>query len=289
MARIKNDQIVHQDGVGPDSTLKAPMINVAVGGQNAFTPDPASFVSSAGYVKRNVIAVLVEAPEGFNDLPNSENWIACLRQLVEVHPIRIEGLTSKLTPEFVETPIGGAGEVQQDLADVKRERSAPVIVWSELMGKPISNFIDAWITIFGMDPQTKVPRIMNIADRKPTSILPNYTGMTVMFFEPDPTFTSIVDAWLCTNMMPMEGPDRTGSRDLTTAGEKLEISTPFTAITQVGDGVLQQAQKYLDDMNLTSVNPNRIKPVLDDIDPLVANADTAGFKARAAEAAEGLE
>jgi hypothetical protein len=232
-------------------------------GQNGFRTDFEGFVNNSSYVRRNMIAVLVEAPRGFQHLPDSEQWVSTLKSLIELHPNSIEGLNSTLTVEFSEVAVGGAGEMQEDIANVTRERSVPTFTWTEKYGKPINAFLSGWITNLMMDPITKVPNIMTRSGDKPTDILPDYTSCTVLFIEPDPTHTRVVHAWLCTNMHPKTAGEVVGARNLTAAGETVEYSVEFTALTQEGLGVQLFAQRYLDEMNMSAVNPN-LKPAFVD-------------------------
>jgi len=259
-------------------------VDLALSGQNGYMTDIHSFVGNAGYVKRNLIPILLEAPRGFKDLPSPEVWVATLKNLVELHAQTIEGLNSTLTVEFAENAVGGAGEMQEDIANVTRARSVPVFTWPEKYGKSIQHFLTGWIQNLMGDPETKVPRIVSLGGEGPTDLLPDYTGMTMLFIEPDPTQTQVIHAWLCTNMMPKTGGENLGKRDLTVAGESLIHSVEFTAITQIGAGVDQVAQKFLDGMNLVGVNPNNRPAFVEALTADVASVET-GYAEKVASAA----
>ena len=201
-----------------------------------------------------------------------------MKALVELHAKTIEGLQSTLTVEYSETPVGGAGEMQEDVTNVTRARSNPSFTWTEKYGKPINAFLDGWILNLIMDPQTKFPAVVTRGSKKPTDLLPDYNGMTVMFVEPDPTHTKVVQAWLCTNMRPKTGGDVTGRRDLTAAGETVDYQVEFTAVTQVGAGVNKFAQRLLDEMTLTGANPN-LRPAFVDQITADVKAGDAGYTA----------
>ncbi len=255
MARLK-DTILGGNAFGEGAT--APMVDVAQpkAGQQGYRTDFEGFISNPAYVKRNLIAVLIEAPRGFNDLPNGDKWIATLKSLIELHSNSIEGLQSTLTADFVENAVGGAGEMQEDISNVTRARSTPSHTWTEKYGKPINAFLSGWITGLLMDPITKVPNVVANNPDAPADLLPDYTGATILYFEPDPTHTKVVHAWLCTNMHPKTAGEVTGSRDLTAAGESVNYSVEFTALTQEGVGVNMFAQRIFDEMRQTGVNPN---------------------------------
>lgn len=225
-------------------------------GQNGYQTDFRGYVNNASYVKRNLICVLIAAPTGFQHLPSPGDWVSTLKALVEVQAQNIEGLNATITAEFTDTPVGGSGEMQQDIQDVKRERSVPSFTWIEKYGMPINAFLNGWITGLIMDPITKVPGVMSSTANLPQDLLPDYTGATMLFLEPDPTHSRVVKAWLCTNMHPKSAGDVIGIRDITSGGDVLTYNIEFTALTQVGHGVDMLAQTYLSNMSLAGVNPN---------------------------------
>lgn len=236
--------------------LTAPAVDLTNGAQNGYSTDFTTYVSNSTYTKRNIIALLLEAPAGFNDLNSPDYWVATLKALIELHPKSITGLQSELTADFVETAVGGAGEMQEDISNVTRQRSTPEFTWVEKYGKPVWAFFDGWIRNLLMDPISKVPAVVASGTARPTDLLPDYTSMSVIFIEPDPTHTQVITSWLCTNMMPKTTGANEGRRDLTQAANEVEYSITFTALTQVGFGVNQFAQQLLDQLNLNGANPN---------------------------------
>lgn len=261
------------------------MVDIRKGGQNGISPDYSAYVSSAAYVRRNLIAILIEAPRGFQDLENPDYWVSTLKNLVELAPKSIEGLQQTLSVEHIDNPFGGAGEIQQDISNVTRARSSPSFTWNEKYGKSVAAFLNGWVLNLIMDPETKYPRVVNNSE-KPTDLLPDYTGMTVLFMEPDPTGTKVITAWLSTNMRPNDQvAEITGRRDITAAMEGQDYSVEFTALTQVGEGVNAFAQELLDNMTLTGANPNLQEAFVKEIDADV-KAGENGYAERIAKMAD---
>ncbi len=291
MARLKQT-ILGQTVQGEDRQNAAGMLDVSQlqSGQNGHHTDFAGYVSNAAYVRRNLIAVLIEAPTGFKHLPEPKKWVATLKNLIELHPNSIEGLNATLTVEYVEEAVGGAGEMQETASNVTRERSLPVFNWTEKYGKPINAFFTAWISNLIMDPETKIPNVMSREGQDPvTDILPDFHGMTVLFIEPDPTHTGVVEAWLSTNMSPKSGGEVIGARDKTAAGELTQYSIEFTALTQTGVGVRKLAQRYLANLNTTGTNPNVSDAFLKDIAEDVKGAEVGYSESLDAMAANSVE
>lgn len=244
-----------------------PVVDLQQGGMQGHFTDFRFYINNSAYVSRNMVAILVEAPRGFRYLDNPNEWVGALKAIVEKQSQRIEGLRSTLTVDNVENAVGGDGNMQEDISNVTRERSVPVHVIIEKYGMPVNKFLEGWITSLMMDPVTKIPNVSTLGRANgPTDLLPDFTSATVLYFEPDPTFRTVQKAWLCTNMRPKSGGVVEGTRDLTQAGESLTYNIEFTALTQVGVGVNNFAQRVLDSMNLTGTNPNlreAFQPVLD--------------------------
>ena len=262
----------------------APMVDIAGHqGYEGHLPDLSSYVTNGSYVRRNLVAIVLATPKGFDHLPDGELWHKALKAIIETQSKSISGIVSTLNLEFTENTIGGAGEVQSDIANVTRTPSTPTHGAIEKPGKPISRLMAGWILNLLGDPETKVPRIMTMASNqgKDIDLLPDDVSMTVLYFEPDHTFRHVLEAWLCTDMKPKSGPVTEGSREMTAAGAPLEHSLEFTCIQQVGANVNALAQRELDKMNLGGVNPTDRPAIVDEIASGVSNVDS-GY-------AEGIE
>lgn len=254
----------------------APAVDLQYGAQMGFQPNFKELSANTPYARRPLIAQLLREPAGFQYLQDGQLMTATLKALIEEHPLRIEGLNATLTPDFgIETPTGGAGQVQSALTNMTRSVAAPSHVYQEKYGKGISNFWEFYMTELMMDPETKYPRIIgNAAGNLPKEILQDFMSFVTLYIEPDPTHRYVVEAYLCGNMMPRTGPPRESLRNLTAAMEGLEISIEFTAVTQSNWAVRQFAQTILDKINLTGVNPNNRAAFVDSISANVAAADT---------------
>lgn len=248
------------------------MANIASGGQHGYAPDYTMIDANANFVRPPMIAILITPPRGFKDLPDSDAWIATLKSLIERQAIRIEGMRATLNVEWQETAIGGAGEMQQDVSNVTRERSEPSFTWNEKYGRAIKTFLQGWILNLLGDPNNKIPMVVTRGLTNKVDVLPSYRGATVLFIEPDPTHTRVVEAYLSTNMMPNTTGPIESSRDLTAGGELNEIQVTFSAVTQYGLGVNEYAQKVLDSLNLANANPLNAPSFVDSIDADVSAA-----------------
>lgn len=254
--------------------------NVTQGGQFGHIPQVGQYISSAPYIRQNLTAVLIEAPTGFQSLPDPQEWVAALQALVELAPKSIEGFNQQLTPEYATTQFGGSGEEQETLRDVKRARSVMTFNYFERYARPITKFFEGWLLNLGMDPATKFANVTTFDNNTLTDLLPDVTGMTVLFFEADPTFQFVDKAALITGMMMKTMPPVEGSRDINNMPDLTEFGIEWTGISQVGQGVEQMAQAILKTLNRTGTNPNQQPAFLDSIGANVAAVQDAGLRSQ---------
>lgn len=258
----------------------APMVDVRYGGQNGYAPVLTEWVNNQAYVAKQMICLLIEAPRGFAYLPDPDFWVGALKALFERQPKTISGMQMGLKVDVVENAVSGGGEMQQDMIDVKRDRTVPSFTWIEKYGRPIQTYLFEWITNLLADPDTKIPNICTIPGVKPTDLLADLYSCTCLFFEPDPTHSTILKAWLTTNMYPMATGDITAKRELSSAMESGEITVEFSGLSQSGLGVRLFAQALMNSINITNANPNLAPAFVGEIDANVLAANT-GYAANA--------
>lgn len=255
-----------------------PMLDLSYGGQHGWSPNLTEWVSNQAYTTRPLVCILLEAPKMFTVLPNSDKWISSLKSLFEVHARTIDGMNATVTVETDEHPVGGAGEVQEEFIDVKRERSVPRFTFIEKYGRPIQTFLDFWIRYGLMDPETKFALLGTLGNSQVGDLLADWYSATCLFFEPDPIHKKVNKAWITTNMFPKGTGEITAKRDLTTAQEILTLDVEFTGISQVGLGVNQFAQQILDNINITNADPFMKNSFISQMSADVAAASTTGYK-----------
>jgi hypothetical protein len=274
MSRI-TDAILANKAFGTGSTQ--PMLDFTYGGQQGWAPNLVEWVSNQAYVRRNLICVLLEAPQFFKLMPDPQKWVSSLKSLMELHCKSIEGFNAGLTVETDEHPVGGAGEMQQEVTDVKRARTEPSFTFVEKYGMPIQTFLHNWITYGLMDPDTKFAMVGTLSNQRPEDLLADWYSMSCLFMEPDPQHRKVVKSWVTTNMFPKETGEIIGKRDLTTASEVLNITVPFTGISQFSLGTNLFAQKILNTINMNNSNPYLRPSFIQDISADV-NAAQDGYK-----------
>ena len=256
-----------------------PVLDLQYGGQHGWTPNLTEWVSNAAYVSRPLTCILIEAPRMFTAMPNGQKWTAALKAMFELHARSIDGLNATLTVDTDQHPVGGAGEQQEEVVNVTRERSVPKFTFVEKYGRPIQNLLDFWIRYGFMDPDTKYALlgIMNRSDVK--DLLPDWYSATCLFFVADPLFKTVDKAWLVTNMYPKGAGEITAKRDLTTSQEILTLDVEFAGIAQYGLGVNKFAQTILNNIRTTNADPFMKPAFAERIAPDVEAATGVGFRA----------
>ncbi len=241
---------------GGYSRGKSNMLDLSYGGQNGFAPNLTEWVSQTHYVRRNIHCILLEAPRGFQYLPEPAFWISALKNMVEVHARTITGLNAGLDVSYSEVAVSGGGELFEDVTDVKRERSNVTFGFTDLYGRPMQTFIQNWILYLLGDPENKIPMINTLTTVRPSDMLADMSSATMLFIEPDPTHSKVAKSWIGTNMRPRLTGEIAGRKDLTAAGDLSELDIGFTGVYQSGIGVDMFAQAILNSLNMNNANPN---------------------------------
>lgn len=263
----------------PFSGHNAPIVDLKQGGQFGHMVDYKALVSSTPYVREHVVAILIQAPRGFDLLEDPQSWYKSLKAIIEEQSREITGLQSTLQIENVEHEIGGAGEKISAVSNVTRSTSEPSHSIPEKYNMPVSMFINSWILELMMDPETKYANVITRGGTEVPDHLVDFYSATVLYFEPDPTFRNVLKAWLCTFVRPeSEGATIEGSRSLTSGKEDLTIDLRMTATTQVGAGVIELAQKVLNNLRVAIPSPQQRPAMYDDIEAKVKAVNDTGYK-----------
>ncbi len=258
--------------------IDRPILDLKLGGQQGWAPNLTEWVSNQAYVSRPLICILLEAPRMFTVMPDSQKWISSLKALFELHARTIDGFNAGLKVDTEEHPVGGAGEQQQEIVNVTRERSQPKFTFIEKYGRPIQTFLEYWIRYGLMDPETKYALLGTMNKEEVKDLLADWYSATCLFVVPDPMHKKVDKAWITTNMYPLSNGDITAKRDLTASQEMLTLDIEFAGISQYGLGVSQFAQNILNNINTTNSDPFMRPSFISKISPDVDAAATQGYK-----------
>jgi len=258
--------------------IDRPMLDLKYGGQHGWSPNLTEWISNQAYVSRPLVCIVLEVPRMFKEMPDSQKWISSVKALFELHARSIEGFNAGLKVDVEEHPVGGAGEQQQEITNVTRERSQPKFQFIEKYGRPIQTLLDYWIRYGIMDPDTKFALLGTMNRTNVKDLLADWYTATCLFIVPDPLHRKVDKAWITTNMFPLSNGEITAKRDLTTAQEMLTLDIEFAGISQYGLGISHFAQGILDKINTLNADPFMRPSFVDKISPDVEAANTNSYK-----------
>lgn len=252
----------------PGDKSRTPQMDLSIAGQNGWMRNNAAWPSNSMYVQQKLKPVLLASPKCFQYLDNPEQANKVLRNLIECMYTEVDGLQATMEIEVNEQPVGHAGEVWAEVSKVTRPPSKPKFTWPDKYGRAVSNFWDWFIVTFVGSPELgSVREIVNhkkYIDAGSPPLTAEMLTMTILFFEPDPTLTSITKAWIQTNMFPKTAPENTAKSALGMESEFTPVVIEFTSYGQVGNAAQALALKILRELALADVRPIDLKAFMDE-------------------------
>lgn len=247
------------------------MLDPRFGGQFGYTTDYPSFINHEAYVQGNLIIKVLAVPRGLSYLPDAHIWIETSVAFFEKQIVSLEGLRAKLTGDFASYAYGAAGEEQEMVRDMKRERSQITTEFIERKGLPFTEYFDFLLQAFGMHEETKWPLMTAITD-KMTDNLSDNCAFCILAFEPDPMLQTVLKAWIGVDVKPKEGVEITGKFNKNSPGDIITASIPWTGIWQYGYGPRRLATSVLRATGYVGANPNYRSAIVEKVSADVANA-----------------
>lgn len=254
---------------------QAPMLDVSKGGQSGYQIDIAGYVSQTGYTPAPLIPLLMEPPRGFYHLAEPGKLVGILKGLIETQSKNITGLISGVTVERNERQISRAGHVVRDPTKVVETQPTPTHVYDERSNKSIHKFTRYYIENLIGDTITQQPGVVPNGVSLPTDYLADFYSFTNLYIEPDRLRTSVVDAWLITDLYPGGSGDLEAIYDLTAGGDVPEITWELGGLAQSNLGVRLYAQSLLDKVNYAHAGPMHRPAFLSKVHADVAAGSTA--------------
>ncbi len=231
----------------------------ALGGKTEGGKTFGEYINNAAHISRNVIPFVLEVPKFFDFFDTPKDWVETFIAIFEIHPETIDGLDATLTVEKDQHNIGGGGQVQHEITNVKRTETSVKYTIREKDGKPINRFLDLYIRYGIMDPDVKKPLITLMSKfEKKILYTPDYYTFSTLFVEPDITHTRVVEAYLIVNQSPNTAGTVTSKKDLQAAGEMLVYDIETGGIMIYNETIRKLGQTMLESLTITSVNPDKV-------------------------------
>ena len=234
------------------------------------------YMHEQSYHRKDLIAIVLETPKGFDLLPNAKEWKMAIKALFEVHAKTISGLNSTLTVGVENKAMGLSGAEFVEPNDVTRESSSVVLGGiSERYGIPFETLLDVWIRYMIKDPDIKAPLINRLVDafQLPEAWTADYYSCTVLYIEPDTMLRKPVHAWVVSNQFPQAGLEVIGSKDKATpnGNKESEITMGGIALPPTNKKVKELSAKILDALELWTKDPEEILLPADKVEAALAN------------------
>lgn len=250
----------------------SPMVDLTKGGQFGNQSNIPAFYANTDYISRKARVLMLTAPEGWNYFDEGNTYIASLKAIIEVHAQSWEGFTDTLSVVSEQSAVSGGGEQQHTPTKVTREPSVPVLTIPEKYGLPVKATFESQIIDLIMDPDNDLATLYTLPEgRRPRHQLPNIYTFSILVFEPDPTFQYANRAQIVVNMYPQQGPEATMRFDKTAEGEKATYSITFNGLTQRGRGVLDFANRMIQEAKITNTSPQLAPPAISRVSDDVAS------------------
>lgn len=259
MAKNRADIFIGNQAYGRSTNSGA--IDLGQAGPRHFAADITNVAGNTPYVSRDVRCALLSIPRFFNYLPNAKQMSRALRQMIELSAQRIGGLNSTITPETAKVRYGNSGEEITVFTNISREQSAPEFEWPELQGFSYSRFWEYYYRMGVADEASKVPGVVALPNSplKASDYDATFWAFDVLFWEPDPLMLEPTKAWLCTTMAPTSPVTVEGSMELNRIGEIATVSQTFSAVTEVGMGVMAMARDEMAKMKRQGLLTTELK------------------------------
>ena len=253
-------------------------LDLAYGGQQGMAPALKQWVSNQSHVKSNILVFVLEAPKFMSLMNTPDKWYSGLRAAIELHPISITGFNAGLEVAVHEKAVGGAGEMQQSYTNVTRARTVPVINWVDVEGNLIQHLLEYWIRFGLMDPASKIPLATTRSGYTADDWLADWYAATIMAVEPNRSHSKAMRGWITTNFFPLSTGDITGSRNLSTENEVVDLSITFSGLTESNLGTLKCCQRILSEISTLNADPWLSGCFVSGVDSSIASATNTGYR-----------
>lgn len=260
----------------------AQTVDLSAPGQQGALRNPSTYLNSSRFVKGNTIAILVSEPKAMKYMPDGEKRIAILRSLIEDRAVTISGLNGNIQAEFAETTEGHAGFKRQNFARTMRDQINPSLETPEVLNRGIHRFWADYLVWLLADPETQRAKVYTTdawAASGNLQLLESDRSFTVLFIEPNESGTDVVNAVLCTNMMPKTSGQNEFGRQVGESKEAPMITIEFTALPDFRDGVTNLARSILEGMNKAGSVPESLSSYYEAISTDVESASESGYAA----------
>lgn len=258
MSRFTNntEQLTNKAYAGQQPNPNQRIVSLQNRFQNGYLTDLSFMPSATDYVRQPMIFKVLRAPTGFSYMPDGQLYVQALVNMVETLMQSWAGLNRTLNVSVAETQIGRSNEVFQTPTRTSRARTNLTSTLVEKDGMPVIRLMEHYVRYLIADPDVGHPLLTSITD-KGTDRLADMYSMDIIAYEPDKTFQFVNDAYLLTNVFPInEIGERVGGRELQQEGETRTYNFSWAGTQKVGYAVDKLAQLFMDAYTVKGIDPS---------------------------------
>lgn len=250
------------------------MVDLSLFGQFGHIPNYNVWAGNTPAISNPVVGRVLTSPRFFNDMPEPASWHGAWKAFIERHARTVNGLDATLTVENADMAYGRDGNVFEMPTKVSLAKSNVSVGITDLYCLPHLAFTRGWINYGIKNPQTQYADIITLKENfRPSDMLADYMAGSICWYEPDPTYSYPLKAWIHLNARPNESMPVKGEADNTGgAGSLSEADIPFTGIYIYGGAAFRLAKKLMDSSPMFGTSP-LVAPYL--IDEVSADLDAA--------------
>ena len=223
------------------------------GGQYGFAPRTDLYLGVQRRIQQKGICIMLKEPQFFHDLPGSNVWLTLVREMFETRAKEWSGINYGIQAEFNDTEVIG-GEKHSDLTNVTRAETSLSFTIPDTRGRTFQKVLETWITYGGMDPVTKVSRMVSLSSYSKANFTIDYQYATLLFFEPTPEMNDVEHACIVRGVFPESNGDAELKRAILDGNDASELSINFKGWADHGTGAMQLAKTMLNNMSLVGAN-----------------------------------
>jgi hypothetical protein len=242
-----------------------------VGGGGEFV-DAAKLSNSTPYIKNPTQVRLITPPKGLLRLPNGQQHVAILKQLIETRNKTWTGFNPNLDLETHQIPWGWDRQMLTIPTTTIRQALAPSLTADSYYDNSNVLWWQWFAKTLYAHPDTQKPNFAAM-DSQPDSWTFEDFSFAILAWEPNAVGTKPLKAVLCSGMTLSNIPEIIMERNITATRTGEEHSIAFNCVYEDTSRVLDLAQGMMDAERASTINPEYRPVSITGVDADVLAAD----------------
>jgi hypothetical protein len=241
------------------------------GGGGEFV-DNAHLSNNTPYIKNPAQVRLITPPKGLLRLPNGQQHVAFLKQLLETRNKTWTGFNPNLDIETHQIPWGWDRQMLTVPTTTVRQAMNPSMTADSYYDNANGRWWQWFAKTLYAHPDTQRPNFAAMGATPDTWTFEDFS-FSVLAWEPNAVFTKPITAVLCHGVTLQNLPEILMERNVTATRTGEEHSIAFNCVYEDGSRVTEMAQAMMDAERAASINPEYRPVSIREIDADVAAAN----------------